>query len=218
MLFFDRFRRSRPPLIQQSFDDVQLMLEVSHEMFLAATATLLENEILDINLKEKDAIINRKEQEVRRAVLDHLQSAPGWELELSLVLLCIIQEAERLGDLCKTLAETSNMAHKVRVGPNVAPLRILRDRVVTMFEQTRSCFAEEDLQLARAVMEHNAIMKTQSADYLKALAHTMEVSANEAVLYSLAARMIGRTASHLSNIASSIALPFDQLRRAPTWT
>jgi hypothetical protein len=34
---------------------------------------------------------------------------------------------------------------------------------------------------------------------------------------AVSSRMIGRVSSHLSNIISSVAMPFDQIRRSPTW-
>jgi len=36
-------------------------------------------------------------------------------------------------------------------------------------------------------------------------------------VYAMSARLMSRVSSHLSNIASAVASPFDQIRRAPTW-
>ena len=49
--------------------------------------------------------------------------------------------------------------------------------------------------------------------YLVDLAEREEVNANEAVVYALAARVLGRCSSHLANIVSSVIVPFDQIRR-----
>lgn len=34
----------------------------------------------------------------------------------------------------------------------------------------------------------------------------------------MSARILARTSAHLSNIVSGVALSFDQVRNAPTWT
>ncbi|WP_457654497.1 PhoU domain-containing protein [Rhodocaloribacter sp.] len=218
MLFFDRFRQSRPPLIRQAFDDVHLMLNVSHRMFVEATAALLENEILQIDLHAEDEIVNRKEREIRRAVYEHLSRHPQRELELSLTLLCIIQDVERIGDMAKSFAETSELAHKTRISPLVLPLRTFRDRIGEMFSWTRESFARKDEQEARRAMEAHTGVKLGLSAYVSDLADRRDVDPNEAVVLALAARLLSRTSSHLSNIASSVALPFDQLRCSPTWT
>jgi len=218
VLFFDRFRQSRPPLIRQAFDDVHLMLNVTHRMFVEATAALLENEILQLDLRAEDEIVNRKEREIRRAVYEHLSRHPHQELELSLTLLCIIQDVERIGDMAKSFAETSELAHKTRISPQVLPLRAHRDRIGEMFSWTRESFARKDEQEARRAMEAHTGVKRGLSAYVSELADRPDVLPNEAVVLALAARLLSRTSSHLSNIASSVALPFDLLRCSPTWT
>jgi len=217
MLFFDRFRLSRPVPIQQSFDDMRLMLSVARQMFVEVTAALFENEILEMDLRAEDEIINRKEQEIRRAIHGHLANHPQDELELSLVLLCIIQDAERLGDMTKSLADALALSRQMRMGPTIAPLRHLRDRIYRMYVMTESSFAEKNEAHARQVMEDHLGVKADLAAYLKTLSNTPDVENNEIVVLTLATRLLSRTSSHLSNISSSVALPFEQLRCSPNW-
>ncbi len=194
------------------------MLDVGYDMFAEAAATLLENEILGIDLEERDAVINEKEQEVRRLIHRYLSEHTRQELELSLILLCVIQDAERIGDQAKSLAEAARLADSMRLGPDVAPLRDLRDRILAMFDETRTCFAREDVALARQAMEEHLAIKEALRTYLDRLAHHPTMNANYAVVLTLAARLMSRTSSHLSNIASSMAMPFEYLRGTPTWT
>lgn len=218
MLFFDRFRISRPHLLREAFDHVQAMLATGHEMFADATAALLENEILDDDLEDRDATINRNEQEVRRLIHRYLSEPTRHELELSLILLSVIPDAERIGDQAKALAETAHRARAMRMGPEVERLRRLRDRILTLFEQTRTSFAREDEALSRAVMEAHLGIKDALNVFLDDLASRDGFDTNTTVVLTLAARLMSRTSSHLSNIASSMAMPFEHLRGTPTWT
>lgn len=217
MGFFAFFKEEQPPLVDQAFCDVKSMLENGHEMFAAATAFLLDNEILDVDLKALDNKINGCEQSLRRAVLEHLTVDPDRELIFSLKLISIVHEAERIGDLAKSLAKTGHLAKKPRMGPVVAPLRDIRNRILEMFTYGREGFVAGDASAARQLMVDHERLKDEVADYLQMLANRDDLTANEGVVYALSARMMSRVSSHLANIASTVASPFDKIRRSTSW-
>ena len=74
-----------------------------------------------------------------------------------------------------------------------------------------------DARAGRVVMDEHAETKRDVAGFLQTLAAADDVTTNEAVVLAVTSRMIGRTSSHLSNIVSAVALPFDQVRNSPTW-
>ena len=80
MGLFDLFSDDRPALVAEAFGHVQRMLTTGHTMFAAATACALENEILDSDLHALDRTINECEQELRRAVPEHLTFDPKSEM------------------------------------------------------------------------------------------------------------------------------------------
>ena len=213
MGFFDLFRVHEPPLIRQCLDDMSAMLETAYSMFIAASAYLLDNETPPFDLEAKDRLINEKERTIRQAVLEHVAIDPTRETVFSLVLVSIVQDAERIGDLAKSLVEIAGVARKPRMGGNVQVLRGVRDQTVQMFENTRAAFVEGEIDLARQVLEDNRAIKARITSFIMDLAGQVDIGANEALVLGIAARMIGRTSSHLSNIASAVALPFDQIRR-----
>jgi len=193
------------------------MLDTADSMFTAATNTLLNNENLILDLSALDETINEGEQSIRRAVLEHLLSDPREELALSLLLISIVQDAERCGDLAKSIAKAAALSDSPRMGRHVEALRPIRDRVQSMFPRVRRSFIDGDAKAGRAVMDENTQAKADMAAYLAELASADDVTPNEAVVLAISARMIGRTSSHLSNIISAVALPFDQVRNSPSW-
>jgi phosphate uptake regulator len=217
MGLFDTLRGETPPLIDQAFNDVQNMLEVGHHMFAASTAFVLDNEILDVDLSALDEQINEGEMSLRRSVLEHLTIDPQRELVFSLKLLSIVHEAERIGDLTKSLEKTGRLAKKPRMGDRVRPLRDMRDRILRMFKYARKGFVESEQEEARKLMEEHEQMKDDVTAYLKALADREDITPNESMVYAMSARLMSRVSSHLSNIASTVVSPFDEIRRAPTW-
>ena len=218
MQLFNFLTGAKPPLITQSLRGLAEMLDTASGMFAAATAVLLDNESLEIDLSALDESINARERQIRRAVAEHVSTDPRDQMALSLVLVSIVQDAERCGDLAKSLAKTADLAEHPRMGPHVEALRPIRDRVQDTFPRVRAAFLSSDTEAARAVMEENDRTKALTGEYLQRLAQAGDLSPNLAVVLAVGSRMIGRTGSHLSNIISAVALPFDQIRRSPTWT
>ncbi len=213
MNIFNFFTGNRPALINDAMGAVDTMLRVSGEMLEAALACLLDNEPLEMDLSERDREVNESEQAVRRLVIEHLAIDPERERILSLILVAAVQEAERVGDLAKSLAAAATLADTPRLSPHAAPLRDLRDRLLRLIETTREGFVEGDARAARRVTEEHREVKQIVADYLEGLAHADDVSPNEAVVFAISVRMMARISSHLSNIVSSTLVPFDQIRR-----
>ncbi|PAP74206.1 PhoU domain-containing protein [Rubrivirga marina] len=208
---------ARPPLIDRAVRDLAAMLDTSAEMFAAASGCLLDNEPLRVDLGALDGEVNRREEAVRRAVLEHVVAAPQDETSFSLLLVSVVQDAERCGDLAKTLAKVSELAEAPRMGAHVERLGALRDRVQAAFPRTRKAFVEGDSRLAREVMDEHARTKADVAEAIRQIASDSDLTPNAAAVFAMGARIVGRVSSHLSNIISAVALPFDQVRGAPTW-
>lgn len=217
MGFFDLFKKEPPPLVERAFDNICEMLQYGDEMFAAATAHLLDNEILDVDLSALDKEINEREHELRRLVLEHLTIEPERELVFSLKMLSIVHEGERIGDLAKSLAKVGNLAKKPRMGDAVLPLRAMRDQILQMFKQTQKGFTEGDEVAARQVMKAHEGLKAEATRILLDLADREDLTPNEAIVYTLAARLMSRVSSHLANIISTVVSPFDRIRSAPSW-
>ena len=217
MQFFSFITGAKPPLIERSLRDLGAMLDTSARMFEASTTCLLDNEPVTVDLSALDDEVNDHEQAIRRAVLEHIAVDSRAETSLSLLLVSIVQDAERCGDLAKSIAKASNLADAPRMGRHVEALRPIRDRVQETFPRVREAFIRGDARVARAVMVEHDQTKAEVADFLEGLAAADDVTPNLAVVLAVSSRMIGRVSSHLSNIISAVALPFDQVRNAPTW-
>ena len=217
MSFLSFLTGARPPLVDRALNELGAMLDTADAMFAAATNCLLDNEDLHLDLSAQDEKVNEGEMTVRRAVLEHMVSDPKVETSFSLLLVSIVQDAERCGDLAKSIAKVSDLATAPRMGRHVEALRPIRDRVQATFPRVRRSFIVGDARVGREVMEQHDRTKADVAAFLQELASADDVTPNEAVVLAVGGRMIGRTSSHLSNIISAVAMPFDQVRNSPTW-
>jgi phosphate uptake regulator len=211
---FDWLRSERASSVQLAVDDLRDMLRIGEEMFATACANLLDNEILEVDLDVRDDEVDAREAHLRHEALEYLSSSPGRQMPYVLKILGIVQEAERIGDLAKSIADTARLADGPRMAPTVLPIRALRDRVLEAFAETRASFVEHDQARAEGVLKRHDDIKRDANAAIADLAREGHAPTNEAVVLALGARMIGRTSSHLANIASIVVFPYEQIRRS----
>jgi phosphate uptake regulator len=198
-------------LVEAAFRDVSTMLQQSARMLDHALATLLDNAPLEVDLENMDDIVDEGERMVRRTVLQHLSVNPRQELVASLVLVSMVQDAERIGDFARGLAEAAILAKSPRSGQFADELRDLADRLLPLFDLCEQAFREDDVESARQVMNAHTQLKSDFTDYLRRVADS-NLTADMAIVYATASRILRRIGAHLSNIASSVVQPYDRIR------
>ena len=198
-------------LVEAAFRDVSVMLRQSARMLDHALATLLDNAPLEVDLENMDDIVDEGERMVRRTVLEHLSVNPRQELVASLVLVSMVQDAERIGDFARGLAEAAMLAKSPRSGEFADELRALADRLLPLFDLCDRAFREDDVESASQVMAEHTRLKRDFTAYLHKVADS-DLSTDMAIVYATASRILRRIGAHLSNIASSVVQPYDRIR------
>ena len=201
----------RSPLIEAAFEDVSSMLRHSSRMLDLALAALLDNQPLERDLDAMDDPVDEAERMVRRSVLEHLSFNPQQDLVASLVLVSMVQDAERIGDFARGIGELVPLARSPRTGPFAERLRSIVRNLRPLFEETEAAFRKDDPARARRVMERASELKAELQRYTADVAAS-DLTADMAVVYASAARILRRIGAHLSNIASSVAQPYDRIR------
>ena len=202
---------SRSKLIESAFNDVSSMLRQSSKMLDLALASLLDNQALEVDLDDLDDVVDEGERMVRRTVLEHLAVNPEQDLVTSLILVSMVQDAERIGDFARGLAELVPLAQHPREGEFADRLREIISRLRPLFELCEEAFREGDVEKARKVVGTARELKRESIAVTADIARS-DLSADMAVVYSGAARIFRRIGAHLSNICSSVSQPFDRIR------
>jgi phosphate uptake regulator len=200
-----------PTLLESAFNDVTTMLAQGGKMLDYALTALFENEPLSVDLDEMDDVIDNSERMVRRTVLEHMTVNPQQDLVASLILVSMVQDAERIGDFARGLAEVKDLAQSPLTGPPADELRALASRLRPLFELCDRAFREDDVEGARQVIATHAELKPEFIAYVERLSRS-ELSADLAIAYSSIARNLRRISAHLSNIASTVTQPYDRIR------
>jgi phosphate transport system protein len=209
---FERFfGTGKSPLVEAAFEDVSDMLRQSARMLDLALAALLDNQPLDVDLDGMDDRVDEGERMVRRSILEHLSFNPRQDLVASLILASMVQDAERIGDFARGLAELETLAKSPRGGPFADRLRAAARRLRPLFELCEEAFRNDEPAKAQQVMTRHRELKEELAQITQEVADS-ELTADMAVVYAGAARILRRVSAHLSNIASSVVQPYDRIR------
>lgn len=198
-------------LVAKAFDEFAGMLRRGAEMHDLAFAALLDNQPLEVDLDKMDDAIDEAEASIRRAVLEHLSFSPKRDLVASLVLISMVQDAERIGDFARGLGDIPELARHPVSGPFADELRRFNERVRPLFDRCEKGFRADDTTEAQAVVDAHTATKPELSDYIARVAAS-DLTADMAIMYASAARNLQRISAHLSNIASSVVQPFHRIR------
>ena len=198
-------------LVKAAFDDISSMMLQSAKMLDLGLSAVLDNVDLDVDLDSMDDIVDDGERMVRRTILEHLSINPQQDLVASLVLVSMVQDVERIGDFARGLNELSTLAKSPRGGEFNDELRSLASRIRPNLEICEKAFREDDIEQARQVITSHTRIKADLNEYSRRIAES-DLTADMAVVYGSAARILRRVSAHLSNIASSVVQPFDRMR------
>ena len=137
---------------KQSFE----MLDITHDMFIEAVRVLRESEDKKVKkfIWEKDHIVNKYLQEVRRKVLTHCAVQGPEELPGSLVLASIVIDIERLGDYTKNIVELVSFRPETLSGYKYEKkLKDIESAVKDNFIRTKECVEQSDQEVALALLD-----------------------------------------------------------------
>ena len=211
---FDLLRKDS--LLRQAYARSLEMLREDQEMFLAAIESLREHNDarIGIDIYAKDQLINAYEREVRRKVFTHLAVSGDADLQAGLVLVSIVIDIERIGDLTKNIVSLA-LQHpgKLACGSFESDVRKIETTVRTMFALLIEALPATDVAKAKEVMSEHWWIGRRADEILNALIarSDKELVCNEAVSTALYVRFVKRISAHLMNIASSVVNPFDRI-------
>jgi len=207
-------------LLDQAIKTTEEMLKTDREMFEASITSLRKHgdAKLPFDIYEKDKEINQFEREVRRNVLTHLTVAGVQNIVPGLVLVSIVIDVERIGDYTKNIAELAS-AHPTRLhgGMFEEDLADIEKIVLERFDTIIGVVNDMNIEAAKQIMsDHRNISSRCDQRLMDIIAEKDQtLTPGNAVTLALYFRYLKRTASHLTNIASSIVNPFPRIGFRP---
>jgi phosphate transport system protein len=200
--------------LTEVLEEFKEMLNDTRYMFASVCAGLLEGKV-SVDLKDKtydiDKKVNLLEKTIRKRIIAHLSIQPSVDVPVSLVLMSVVKDAERVGDYCKNLLEIIELLNAPLKRDLVSKLfGDLDKKILEEFEKTQKAFIESDENVAKEILNIERNVVRQCDEIVRKLAKS-DFTTNEAVCLVLLARYFKRIAAHLANIGSSVILPISDL-------
>jgi Na+/phosphate symporter len=207
-------------LLDRAYKRTFEMLDLTHKMFLEAKNVLrhTESNQVSFDINDQDIAVNKYQREVRKDVFNHLAMSGTETLASDLVLVNIVIDVERIGDITKNIVEVA-LGHKEKLSSKLFDAKVaeMEKAVSENFEKTIKAFKEADENLATKIIEEYKWISKVSDDMLMSLMNNedTELKAGSAVALALYIRQLKRINSHLRNVASSIVNPFHRIGYKP---
>lgn len=203
-------------LLQEAYTASVEMLKLDRQMFEAAYKSLRgsENGEIPTDIYTQDAKINQYQREVRRKVLAHMIASPSRDIVFGLILVSIVIDIERIGDYMKNIVELAEEhPRKLTGGPFAEEIADIETQVTERFDLLLESFEKSDVDLALAVMRKHPAITQRCDNILKSMLSEehQDLCCVDAVSIALYVRYLKRVSSHITNIASGIANPFDRI-------
>lgn len=190
------------------------MLEDSRAMFYDVCQNLLENKTID-GLGDKiykiDKKINLFEKDIRKRIIAHLSIRPSVDVPMSLLMMSVVKDAERLGDYAKNLFQISRIINSpIDKAIFMKYFDDMDKKIIRMFDDTKQAFIESNEEVAKSIWQTERHVVKKCDRIIEDIAKS-DFKADKAVAFTLIARYFKRIASHLTNIATSVILPVSEL-------
>jgi phosphate uptake regulator len=200
--------------LSQVLDEFKAMLDNAQSMFDSVCRRLIDNETennLEDSIYNLDNKINDAERDIRKRIVEHLSMQPSVDVSTSLLLMSVVKDAERLGDYAKNLLDVTKILEKPIDKSRYKDLfNSIDQEILELFGQTKKAFIESDEDKAAESWNYETKIVKRCEEVIAKLAKS-NLSANEAVCFTLIARHFKRIAAHLTNIATSVILPLTDL-------
>ncbi|MBN2240895.1 MAG: hypothetical protein JW712_14090 [Dehalococcoidales bacterium] len=201
-------------LVKKSIDLFIKMIEADEYLYNDAWRVITtEEQISRIPqyFYNKDIEVNNLEKEIRKLLFEHLSIRPGHDISGCLALMSLVKDAERIGDYSKNIFE-AGILH----GGTITDIQLYQRLVPTQkqisdsFPVLAKAFKKSDEKLAGEILRHYTPIKRECDKILNEL-FKASVSPQEAVVTAMLSRYFKRINSHVSNIASGIAYPLNEI-------
>jgi len=202
------------PLMKKVVEKFGEMLGDGEYLFNQAWEVFIGQAVID-QIKQpfydKDIAVNNYEREIRRMLVEHLSLHPRHDISGCLVMMSLVKDAERIGDYSKNIFEVGIMLEGAIKGMKyLERLSSTQRKIADRFPRLRRAFLESDANIAGKILQDYAPIKGECNSILRDL-FSEQLSTREAVATALLSRYLKRINSHMSNIASGIIYPLDQI-------
>ncbi|HJM10316.1 MAG: PhoU domain-containing protein [Candidatus Marinimicrobia bacterium] len=204
-------------LLVQAWDQSYEMLEIARDMCLEAMRILRESDdtVINKDIRQKDKKVNEYEQDVRRKVMTHCTVQGPNELPGGMVLVSIVIDIERIGDYAKNILDLAEVhSNRLNIPDLEEDLHQIESTTKERFKETIRILREQDEDGAKHQMSTLKKELSLICDTIvdrAAGGKINSITPDDCAALALYARYLKRINSHLNNMVTSVANPFEKI-------
>lgn len=195
--------------------EVIKMLEKSKDMYIYSVNAVFEKHEVPVDIYKYDQELNQMQIDIRKKVLEHLSISPAQDISLSLTLINLVVDIERLGDYSKNLLELAKKYPEKLTGRYIEELREIHNIVHENFSKTINAYKDENKEIGKDVMGTHANLAVRCEEIIDKIIADEKIGSRNGIILTLLARYLKRVSAHLKNVASSVVNPFYMLGYKP---
>ncbi|MFC1949981.1 PhoU domain-containing protein [Chloroflexota bacterium] len=202
------------PLMKKALNMFGDMLGNCDYLLTQAWETSATQDVIDRipqSFYDVDIATNNQEREIRQLLLEHLSLHPTHDTSGCLALMSLVKDAERIGDYAKNIFEVAVLNKgTIKDIKYFERISAAEQRIASQLPLLKQAFMESDEKLAEEILKNYTPIKRE-CDYMLQDLYKDQLSTQEAVATALLSRYLKRINSHLSNIASGIIYPLNEI-------
>ncbi|UCE36325.1 MAG: hypothetical protein JSW00_12420 [Thermoplasmata archaeon] len=204
---------TKAPLLEKAYNDAWKMHALVKEMFEESSKCLIGCDIsVAKKLSLEDKRINKAEKKIRREVMEYLAVTTAPNLSASLILISIVIDYERIGDLCKNIAQVCiEYPADFDDEEYVKDINEIKNNLSKMFDLTLVAIEQSDTEKAKEAIGIHDNIKEIHNSIIKRLNEDEKISTTNAISYALLTGYFRRINAHLANICTGVLYPFPAL-------
>jgi phosphate uptake regulator len=204
---------SKSKMLIKIWEDAGKMHKESKKMFqLSFNCLIACDDKLACNLSKEDIRINKFEVLIRNEILEYLAINRSPNLNASLILSSVVMDYERIGDICKNIAQlTLLFPAKLNDDEYMKIITHMKESILGAFDLTYQAFQKDDRNKAKKVIKGHEGLKGLHAALVQKINENKKLDPKKAIVYASLGSYLRRISAHLKNISSGVINPFPEL-------
>ncbi|NOZ12223.1 MAG: hypothetical protein GXO69_01090 [Acidobacteria bacterium] len=201
-------------LMDQAYNEAVEMIDVLGNMFEKSVNYLHTGAAPESgeDTYTLDKRVNLLEQKLRRHVYNHLVLNQQQDLYMSLILVQIGVDLERIGDYIKNIHDLRRIIGELDFQNHEKELAELETRVKALVPEVKTALEkQDDVSATRIQNEYFPLAKLCDKRVEEILTGNETVPGKSAAMLVLYYRYLKRVIAHFINVASAISNPYDRI-------
>ncbi len=205
---------TKGPLLEEAFGRLEDMHDLARSNFEASFDCLFggEEKVCAREIAAEDKRINEMEIQIRKEVFEYLAISSAPNVNASLILISTVIDYERIGDICKNIAQLGLQFPEELDGDEyMEDINRMKDGILKQFDLVKGAVIDGDFGKAKAAIAIHDEIKDIHNHLVGQINTDPNLTVKQGITYALLGYYIRRINAHLGNIGSTAIRSFPKI-------